>query len=105
MADQSDRISIELRQACAWAGICAWQAGVGLTLGGHDLGAELGDDALQARHVPAGAAGVDVHLEDLDEALALQLPPHQAQNLQILHAHADADGELVRTVHAMATER
>ena len=70
------------------------QPGGGRTLRGHDLGAQLRDDALQAGHVAALAARVDVHLEHLYEALSLQLPPHQAQDLQIL------DGEQTVTIPA-----
>ena len=78
-----------------------WQSRGGLTLRGHDLGAQLGDDALQAGHVSALAARVDVHLKHLDEALPLQLSPHQAQDLQILQGELQlSEPALGHTSHA-----
>lgn len=44
---------------------------LGLTLRGHDLGGQLCDDALQARHVSALAGGVDMDFEYFDEVLTL----------------------------------
>ncbi len=45
--------------------------GAWLTLRGHDLRAQLCDDALQARHVSALAGRVDMDLEHFDEVLTL----------------------------------
>ena len=73
-------------QACNWKAHDPAKRGGGLTLRGHDLGTQLRDDALEAWHVSTLAAGVDVDLEHLYEALSLQLPSHQAQDFQILHS-------------------